>query len=150
MSKVKYLSFLLALLMLCGLVPIFASCAPEKDGIVKRSAKKVEVDLTGYTLVYGDSQRGEEYTATFRDRMNYLADMLSGATGESFAPYTMTRAKTNAADKEILVGLTKRRESQELLSKIKGDGFAIEVMFNTSTLTSEGSLPSGTTRLTVL
>ncbi len=130
MMKPRLLSLVLVLLILGGLLPIFASCGSSEDGIVSLSRKTVDVDLTDYTLVYGDSQRGEAYTATFRDRMNDLGDMLSVATGEKFVPYTMARTQTTAADKEILVGLTKREESAELLDKIKGDGFAIEVTEN--------------------
>ena len=43
MKKLKLLSLLLAVLMLCGIVPLFSSCGKQKDGNVKLSKKTVEV-----------------------------------------------------------------------------------------------------------
>ena len=136
----KILSFMLALLMLCGTVSLFASCSAEVDGIVTLSNAVVDVDLTGYELVYGDSQRGEAYTATFRDYMSSFASQLTAAVGKKFSPYTMTRAKTGPADKEILVGLTVREESRSALADIEGDGFLIRVTENKIVLVGTSNL----------
>ena len=130
MKKVKLLSLLLALLMLAGSAVLFSSCKKDTDGVVTLSRKTVRVDLTGYTLVYGDSQSDAEYTATFRDQLNLLADNLNAATGEKFSPYTVARTKTGAADKEILIGMTGRTESTEAFAEIEGEGFAITVTDN--------------------
>ena len=136
----KILSFMLALLMLCGTVSLFASCSAEVDGIVTLSNAVVDVDLTGYELVYGDSQRGEAYTATFRDYMSSFASQLTAAVGKKFSPYTMTRAKTGPADKEILVGHTVREESRSALADIEGDGFLIRVTENKIVLVGTSNL----------
>jgi len=136
----KLFCVLLALLMLSGTALLFVSCSGEVDGIVTLSGEMLDVDLSGYELVYGDSQRGEAYTATFRDYMNKFATSLGDATGKKFSAYTMTRAQTGAADKEILVGLTIREESRLALAEIEGDGFIIRVTDNKVVLVGTSNL----------
>ncbi len=137
----KILSALLALLILLGTVTILASCGGgEVDGVVSLGDEILDVDLTGYTLVYGDSQRGESYTATFRDYMSNFATSLGDATGQKFSAYSMTRTKTTASDKEILVGLTIREESRAALAEIEGDGFMIRVTENKVVLVGTSNL----------
>jgi len=129
MKKVKLISLILAVLMLCGTALLFASCSGDGDGI-EVSDEVINVDLTGYELVYGDSQRSGSYTNTFRTQMDYLAKNLTNATGVSFKATSMARANKDATVKEILVGLTTRTESQNALAEIEGNGFLIKVVGN--------------------
>lgn len=127
MRKTRFLSLLLAVLMLAGTAVLFSSCAGTKDGNVKLSKKMLDVDVAGYAVVYGDSQSTEAYTATFKQRMSDFAAALAGATGKTFSAQTMDRTKSSASDPEILIGLTTRTESKDALASIKGDGFVIQV-----------------------
>lgn len=130
MRKIRILSLILALAMLTGAVMLLSSCKKEKDGIVSLSKKVIEVDVSDYALVYGESQTGSDYTVTFRDYFNAFAGMLSKKTGKKLSPQLITRAKTGAADKEILLGVTDRAESVAALEQIEGEGFVIRVTDN--------------------
>jgi hypothetical protein len=130
MKKLKLLSLLLAVLMLFSSAALFSSCGKQKDGNVKLSKKTVEVTLKDYAIVYGDSQSGSNYTAAFKQRMADLATVVSAAAGKSMTAQTQDRAKTGAADPEILIGLTTRQESVNAHASIKGDGFTIQVVGN--------------------
>jgi hypothetical protein len=67
MRKTKILALILAILMLMGSATLFSSCKKDGGSIVKVSKKTVELTLGDYALLYGDSQSGSDYTATFRD-----------------------------------------------------------------------------------
>ena len=130
MRKTKILALILAILMLTGSATLFSSCKKDDGGIVSLSKKTVELALGDYALLYGDSQSGSEYTATFRDYLKHFATRLSLRTGKKVSALTMNNARTGAGDKEILVGNTGRAESTEALGKIKGEGFIIQVTDN--------------------
>ena len=130
MKKIKLLSLFLALLMLCGTVTLFASCGGTEEGILELSKSTLEVDITEYTLVYGESQGASQYTTTFRDQIDAFAQKLTAATGKKFNPNKMSSTRTGAGDKEILIGLTTREESQKALKEIDGTGFIVEVTEN--------------------
>ena len=130
MKRTRILSLILAILMLGSTLFVFAACSDEGEGGYEISDNKSTVDLTGYGLVYGDSQNGGSYTNTFRTQMDRLASKLSDATGLSFKASSMARANKDVNAKEILVGLTTRQESQTALTEIEGDGFIIKVLAN--------------------
>ena len=130
MKKIRILSLILALVLLTGTVVLFSSCKKEKDGIVELGKKVIDVDVTDYAVVYGESQNGGDYTVTLRDYINSFAGMLAAKTGKKLTPQLITRAKTGPADKEILLGVTDRAESVAALELIEGDGFAIQVTEN--------------------
>ena len=113
MKKVKLLSLFLAVLMLCGTVTLFASCGGTKDGILELSETVVDVDVTDYTVVFGETQSGKAYTATFKEQMQLFAKKLGEATGLKFSANEFKRTRSKAEDKEILIGLTGREESQK-------------------------------------
>ncbi len=130
MKKVKLLSLFLAVLMLCGTVTLFASCGGVQEGILELSEKVIDVDVTDYTVVYGETQGSNNYTATFKEQMQLFAKKLSEATGLKFSANEFKRTRSKAEDKEILIGATEREESKKALSKIDGDGFIVEVTDN--------------------
>ena len=140
MKTLKLLSLALAFLLLCGCLPLFAACAPEKEGDISLSRKKIDVDLTGYSLVYGTSQSSADYTSLFHTHVNKIASGISGATGERVTAYSMARTKTGPEDKEILVGVTGREESTKALNEIKGEGFIIKVTENKVVLVGTSNL----------
>ena len=120
--------------------PFDAACSDTTDGNVSQSSKVKDVDVSGYALIYGNSQGASEYTATFRTQMEGFANKLTAATGEKFTAYSMSRAKTTPKDKEILVGLTTREESKSAVSKIEGEGFVIEVTDNKIVIAGSSNL----------
>ena len=130
MKKIKLLSLFLALLMLCGTVTLFASCGGEQDGILELSKDTLEVDVTEYAIVYGDTQGEKNYTTTFRGQVDAFAQKLTEVTGKKFSASKMGSARTEAGDKEILIGLTKREESEKALKEIDGTGFIVQVTEN--------------------
>ena len=140
MKKIRMLSLVLAILMLTGTVMLLSSCKKEKDGVVTLSRKTVELDLGEYAMVYGDSQSDADYTATFRSAITAMADRLSAVTGMKVSPSAMARAKTGAADKEILIGLTTREESRTAHAELEGDGFVIRVTENKLVLVGSSNL----------
>ncbi len=135
----KILSLLLALSMLLGCALLFTACS-EKDGYVTLNKKLVEVDVTDYGVVYGDSMSDEAYTVTFTQAMADFATALSAKTGENYWARTEDRATTDKGDKEILIGLTSREESKKAHSAIKGDGFLIQVTENKIVIVGSSNL----------
>jgi len=128
MKKVKLLSLFLALLMLCGTVTLFASCGGGvTEGILELSENKIDVDVSDYTVVYGESQGANNYTTTFKEQMRFFAEKLSEVTGVKFSANEIKRTRSTAEDKEILIGDTGREESTKALAKIDGNGFIVEV-----------------------
>lgn len=142
MKKVRILSLALALLMLVGLASIFTGCK-KTDGIVTLKGGEKKVDITGYTLVYGNPIETSEFSATYNNKINAFADRISAYTGEKYPAFAVTRTRSTAADPEILIGLTPRTESQEALASISGEGFVI-------TLTENKIVIAGTTNLLTL
>ena len=131
---------LLALLCVLSMLPLFAACGGTMDGNVELSGKIVDVDLSGYALVYGDSQGSEKSTATFRTYVSDFAKALSAVAGGKISAQPMDKARTGPEDKEILVGLTARDESRAALAKIEGDGFIIHVTDNKIALVGTSNL----------
>lgn len=128
MKKVKLLSLFLAVLMLCGSVTLFASCGGGiEEGILELSEEVIDVDVSDYTVVYGESQSGSNYTATFKEQMQLFAQRLGEVTGQKFSASEFKRTRSKAEDKEILIGATEREESKKALSEIDGDGFIVQV-----------------------
>ena len=129
MRKTRFIALILTLVTLLSTVSMLSACK-KTDGIVTLRGKKTETDIAEYTLVYGDSQTGNEYTLTYLAQLNFFAKALNAVTGVSYPLYPIERAKTGAEDKEILIGGTDRAETADALKKIKGDGFAISVTDN--------------------
>ncbi len=130
MKKVKLLSLFLAVLMLCGTATLFASCGSIEEGILKLSKDTVDVDVSEYAIVFGASQSDSNYTATFRNQMKLFAQKVSAAAGKSISVSEMKNTRTNAEDKEILIGLTERQESKDALDDIDGNGFIVQITDN--------------------
>ena len=85
MKKIRLLSLFLAILMLMGSAVLLVSCAEKHTpGEIALSKKTVELDMTGYTVLYGKSQSEESFTTTFRDQFNLFVSRLSEATGANF------------------------------------------------------------------
>ncbi|MBQ9778792.1 MAG: hypothetical protein IJW22_07710, partial [Clostridia bacterium] len=126
MKMKKVVCLLLAAAMLLSLNLIFAACSERVDQ-VKRSKKRQDIDLTEYALVYPQSY-GE--IAALKKIVVNFADTLSGATGLPLVANSDDKTRSTAADPEILIGLTKREESQKAYKSIKGDGFVVQLIGN--------------------
>ncbi|MBQ9802775.1 MAG: hypothetical protein IJW51_06880 [Clostridia bacterium] len=103
-------SLLLAILLLCSTVVLFASCG--------------KVDISGYSIVYADG-----VSDTMVAKVKELANVLELATG---AEVTVTADKkkegvTNS-EREILIGHTGRVESAEALESLEEAGYYIGVI----------------------
>lgn len=122
MKKIRIVSFLLVILLLCSTVALFSSCS-QKDGDVKLSRKIQDVDVKSYTLVYSDSAA----SVVFKEKMADFAAQLTAVSGKNFIAYSESRTKTAAQDLEILIGATARTESKEALASIKGEGFTVQL-----------------------
>lgn len=129
MKMRRILSILLVAVTLLGVCALSAGCK-KTDGIVALKGNPVAVDVSEYTLVYGNPIHTETFTATYNALITAFADRIAAVTGEKYSAYSITRTRTTAADPEILVGNTGRTESSEALASIKGDGFAIAVTEN--------------------
>ncbi len=123
MKKTRIVSFVLALVMLCGTAVLFCSCGGTQDGPVTLSGDVVDVDLTGYTVVFAQ----EFYdTSGMVHLVEKLADRISAQTGTKISAAGENKVKSES-DKEILVGATTRAASKKVQNGIKGEGFAIEL-----------------------
>jgi len=124
----KILSLILAVCLLFATLVLFASCS--EGGEVSLSGKKVDVDLTEYSLVYPDTKKEGAYSRTFQGAMSDLASAINTATGLNLRAFSESKTRSNAASPEILVGLTSRAESVEAHASIEGNGYTVQVINN--------------------
>lgn len=109
--KKQIISFLLVLVLLATLLPMFASCT------------KRTVALSDYHVVCGN-----DLAAYTKRCVSGLVDLLKEKTGEKIGLTTVNLAKEDTVKSpgyEILIGNTNREESQKALSRIKGYGYSI-------------------------
>ena len=131
MKKNRILSLFLAVLMLFGSLSLLISCGASYTlGEITLSEETMQLDMTGYTVLYGKSQSESNFTETVREQFNLFVSRLSNATGANFKLKDAARTDPDPTAKEILVGLTDREESVTALSEIEGDGFVIRVLEN--------------------
>ena len=126
MKAKRILSLFLALLSVFGMMSVLSSCN-KKDGNIALSGKTVDIDLTGYAVVYADALNKSRYAQSV---LAGLADLVSEKTEKSVMARAFTKTNSTAADPEILIGQTTREQSVKALSSIKGDGFTIQVVDN--------------------
>ena len=126
MKRTKLITALLALLLLCGCLPLFSACA-ERVGVAKVSGKRVEVDIEDYSVVFAEDF-GK--TQTLTEQSHALNARIASATGKLLTCTSDAKTRSKPTDPEILLGLTDRAESREVHDAIKGDGFAIRVEGN--------------------
>ncbi len=126
MKKIKLLSLVLAILMLAGMATLFSSCGTE-PGVITPSADTVEVDLSDYTVLYGESQSDAKLSGVVRNQFDTFLARLNATTGLNLKMKQAERADVTDGAKEILIGATNREESAKALERIVGDGFIIEV-----------------------
>ncbi|MBQ9779249.1 MAG: hypothetical protein IJW22_10065, partial [Clostridia bacterium] len=116
----RTISLLLCLCMLFVAVALFSSCKKEYTGEPDVSKKKIDVDLSGYTLVYPSS-----ISTQSQERVREFAQSFRTVIGA-----TVRAAKDNGTSngKEILVGNVEREETRAALEDIKGHGYTIRVL----------------------
>lgn len=136
MKIVRFIAFCLILSLLCGTALVFTSCN-KGDDVAKRSAGKVEVDLSEYSVVYADKITS---STSLRRLFTQLADTLSARTGKTVKALTDANAKGGDDAKEILIGQMNKVESQKAYKSIKGNGFAIRVIGNKIVIVGSDSL----------
>ncbi len=140
MKKTRFLSLVLAVLMLAGMATLFSSCGKTEPGVITPAKDKVEVDLSDYAVLFGESQSGSKFTGTVRGQLDVFLAKLNAATGLKLKMKQADRVEIEKDAKEILIGATDREESQKAIKKIKGDGFIIEVLKNKIVLVGTNNL----------
>ena len=112
--KKRILSLILSVCMLLSGAVLFSSCA-----------KKTIDFANGYSVVYG-----EDMSMKAANEVKALANTLKEKTGTDVAVKKVQADKEieNEADYEILVGNTNRPETERVLKKIKGQGYAIKAV----------------------
>lgn len=131
MKKIRILSLCLAVVLLMGALALFASCGTTPEvGNITLSKETVDLDMTGYTVLFGESQGDSSFTNTVRDQFNLFVSRLSEATGANFKAKQANRTDPDPEAKEILLGLTDREETVAALQGIEGEGFVIQVLEN--------------------
>ena len=104
----------------CGMTMESAANYLAADGTVVLE-KTVSVDLNDYAVIYkpvaGD--------ATFTEHLDRLCAAMGVATGKTVEAQTYAAAATA---KEILIGLTNRKESQEAYATLSGTAFTVRVV----------------------
>ena len=123
----KFLCVLLSVLMLCGTAVLFSSCGGEQDGDVMLSGDLVELDLSGYSVIFSEELSKTKATRLLADE---FIDRLRAVTGEELLRYTDSTVPVGEQGREILIGLTDRAESADARERIEGDGFSIQVSEN--------------------
>jgi len=111
MKKRIFILFL-SVCLLASATLLFASCS------------KAEVDLTNYSIVYGD-----DVSNTFLGRINDFVKTFGKAVGGS--PEAVLDKETQTVKNsnfEILIGNTSREETAKALELIEGDGYCIAVI----------------------
>lgn len=86
------------------------------------SDKLVEIDLSGYQIVYPNLS--VRYPSVIE--VKNLAEAIKGRTGLELV--CDKQASLTETDKEILIGETNRAESKAALEAIEGDGFGVHVI----------------------
>ncbi|MBE6595306.1 MAG: hypothetical protein E7644_05855 [Ruminococcaceae bacterium] len=109
----KTLALLLSLCLVLGAILCLTSCKTSKD--------PDPIDLTDYKLVYT-----ADYKNAFATWAKGVGTTLSDYTGLKISSATDT--KGGSVEKEILIGYTNRPESQEMVAKIGGEGYAFGVI----------------------
>ncbi len=127
----KILCMLLALFLLTGTVALFSSCAGEQDGAVMLSGDLVQVDLSGYNVIFAKELNDTKATISLA---NEFVDRIRAATGAELMRYSDSAVAPAENNREILIGLTDREESAVAREKIEGDGFHISVTENKITI----------------
>ena len=126
----RIVSLLLAVLMLLGMTAVLSSCGNKKVGVAKVSRKNVNVDLTGYYVVYNDAS-GSSMRTFLSQQAGEVAGRVGTAVGKNVAARAITGTPSQASDPEILIGnISSRAESQKAFQSIKGNGFTIQVINN--------------------
>ena len=122
----RIISILLCATLLLSTGLLFASCKKGENGDPKVSKKTVSVDLTDYTLVYG-----EELSSGGKQDTNNMATALKELTGINIRSQVDAETEDVATeDLEILVGNTNRKETTKALKAVKDNGWVIRVFDN--------------------
>ena len=130
MKMRKIVSLLLVVLMLLGTVAVLSSCVGKKVGVAKVSRKSIDVDLTGFYVVYNDAS-GSSMRTFLSQQAGVVANRVGKAIGKNVAARAITGTPSQASDPEILIGnIASRAESQKAYQSIKGNGFTIQVINN--------------------
>ena len=120
-AKTRILSLILALVLLASLTTVFTGCK-KTDGIVTLKGDTKKVDFAEYAAVLvGSPINTGEFTATYNNKVNEFTARLNTVTGSELPVGTISRQKSQPTDKEVLIGMTPRTETQEVLSTISGE-----------------------------
>ncbi len=124
---------LCALLCLSMLLSILVACSPEQgdgDGTTTggeaENVKTFDLDLNGYTIIRYDYASNELITAisNFKKTVDAKCGISLGYTTD-----WIQNGKTEPEDaKEIVIGITKRKASQDTLESLDGSCFTVRIV----------------------
>lgn len=122
----RWLALLLCVLLILPSGMILSACKKDEESKLTASKKTVEVDLTDYKLI-----KTSDASSFLTERIVSLCTQLKNATGVSVRPTNDTEsAAVSTEDLEILVGDTKRTETEKALKDVSGYGWVIRVFDN--------------------
>lgn len=115
----KIISFLLSVQMIFLLL-LLGSCKSNNNEDGDNVVKNIKVDLSEYSIVYSEkgSPNDKEQAAALQKK---IGDAISVTL------FLETDSNSDAANKEILVGVTAREQSKDVYRKIDGKGYAVAV-----------------------
>ena len=122
----KLICILLCMAMMLSSVLMLSSCKKGNSWEPKVSKKTVEIDLSDYSLIYG-----EELSGNGKQDANNVLTELKNLTGLALRAWVDEETEAVATeDLEILIGETNRKETVKTLKSIKDHGWAIRVFKN--------------------
>jgi len=134
--KIKFLSFILVILML---LPLATSCNNGKDEETTPGTTEITGDVLPEKVLLADNGstqykliRSEFVTSGFYSRYTEFSNKLKEVTGTSFSlADDFVRKGTDTSESlEIIFGTTNRAECKELYSEISYDGYAVKKVGN--------------------
>ena len=118
----RIISVLLCLVLLCSTVGVLSSCSSRYTGEPKVSRRKVDVDISGYTIIY-DRDISDSSKVGVKD----FATRIKEATGESLKTMQESATGTSVDGGAIYVGLVSSALTEDALDSIDGHGWTIRV-----------------------
>lgn len=122
----KILCIFLCLCMALSVIAVFSACKKKPEIITgpQVSEEVVTVNLTDYKIVFPST-----ITTSCRQQAVSLSTLLREGFGLDIRPVNdVEKTSVQTPDLEILVGKTKRVETDQALAEIEGDGWIIKTI----------------------
>ncbi len=118
----RIISVLLCFVLLCSAVGVLSSCSSRYTGEPKVSRRKVDVDISGYTIIYDG-----DISDASKEGIKDFADRIEEATGESLKTMQASATGASVDGGAIYVGLVSSVLTEDAIDSIDGHGWTIRV-----------------------